>query len=85
MSYNCQIQKIESKTLVNEGLVAGMYDELGIGDIIDEAIEQDEEKRSVSLDEAVKADVTLSPGYHEHYYPKMCLMSKYLNLWNYRR
>ena len=34
MSYNRQIQKIESKTLDHLGLVSGMYDELGIGDII---------------------------------------------------
>lgn len=63
MSYNRQIQKIESKTLDHLGLVAGMYDELGIGDIIDEAIEQDEEKRSVSIGQAVKAMVLNGLGF----------------------
>jgi hypothetical protein len=33
MSYNRKTQKIESKNLDPLGLVAGMYDELGIGDI----------------------------------------------------
>jgi len=63
MSYNCQIQKIESKTLDHLGLVAGMYDELGIGDIIDKAIEQDEEKRSISIGQAVKAMVLNGLGF----------------------
>lgn len=63
MSYNHQIQKIESKTLDHLGLVAGMYDELGIGDIIDEAIEQDEEKRFVSIGQAVKAMVLNGLGF----------------------
>jgi len=63
MSYNRQIQKIESKTLYHLGLVAGMYDELGIGNIIDEAIEQDEEKRSVSIGKAVKAMVLNGLGF----------------------
>ncbi|MDM8561585.1 DUF4277 domain-containing protein [Candidatus Parabeggiatoa sp. HSG14] len=63
MSYNCQIQKIESKTLDHLGLVAGMYDELGIGDIIDETIEQDKEKRSVSLGQAVKVMVLNGLGF----------------------
>jgi transposase len=40
-----------------------MYDELGIGDIIDEAIEQDEEKRSVSIGQAIKAMVLNGLGF----------------------
>ena len=32
---------VESKNLDHLGLVAAMYDELGIGSVIDEAIEQD--------------------------------------------
>jgi transposase len=63
MSYNRQTQKIKSKTLDHLGLVAGMYDELGIGDIIDEAIEQDEEKRKVSIGQAVKAMVLNGLGF----------------------
>jgi len=63
MSYNHQIQKIESKTLDHLGLVSGMYDELGIGDIIDEAIEQDQDKRLVSIGQAVKAMVLNGLGF----------------------
>jgi transposase len=63
MSYNRQTQKIESKNLDHLGLVAGMYDELGIGDIIDEAIEQDKEKRLVSIGQAVKAMVLNGLGF----------------------
>ncbi|RKZ89649.1 MAG: IS1634 family transposase [Candidatus Parabeggiatoa sp. nov. 1] len=73
MSYNHQIQKIESKTLNHLGLVAGMYDELGIGNIIDEAIEQDEEKRFVSIGKAVKAMVLNGLGFvnqRRHDFPK---------------
>ncbi len=50
-------QKIESKNLDHLGLVAGMYDELGIGDVIDEAIEQDFEARHVSIGQTMKAMV----------------------------
>lgn len=73
MSYNRQTQKIESKTLDHLGLVAGMYDELGIGDIIDEAIEQDKEKRLVSIGQAVFALVLNGLGFVNqrlHYFPK---------------
>ena len=57
MSSNRKGKKIKSKNLDHLGLVAGMYDELGIGDIIDDTIEQDTEKRKVSLGQAVKAMV----------------------------
>lgn len=63
MSYNRPIQKIESKTLDHLGLVAGMYDELGIGDVIDEAIEQDFDSRSVSIGQVVKAMVLNGLGF----------------------
>lgn len=62
MSANRQA-KIESKNLDHLGLVAGMYDELGIGDIIDGAIEQDLEARHVSIGPAMKAMVLNGLGF----------------------
>jgi hypothetical protein len=35
----------KSRTLAHLGLVAGMYEELGIGEVIDRAVPQDEERR----------------------------------------
>lgn len=59
MSQTRQTPKIESKNIDHLGLVAGMYDELGIGEVIDNAIKQDEEKRNVSIGQAVKAMVLI--------------------------
>ena len=39
----------KSCTLAHLGLVAGMYEELGIGEVIDQAVPQDEERRFVSV------------------------------------
>jgi hypothetical protein len=47
----------KSRTLAHLGLVAGMYEELGIGEVIDRAVPQDEERRFVSVGQAVKAMV----------------------------
>ena len=55
--------KYSSKLLINEGLVAGMYDELGIGELLDRLIVQDDEKRTVSLGQAVKAMVLNGLGF----------------------
>jgi hypothetical protein len=41
-------ERYKSYNLDHLGLVAGMYDELGIGDLLDQMIYQDEEKRVVS-------------------------------------
>jgi len=51
----------ETKTIEHLGLVAGMYDELGIGELLDQAIVQDFEQRQVSVGQAVKA-LVLNPG-----------------------
>jgi len=40
-----------------------MYDKLGIGDVIDKTIEQDMEKRKVSIGQAVKAMVLNGLGF----------------------
>src|SRR5918999_6343137 len=45
----------KSRTLAHLGLVGGMYEELGIGEVIDRAVPQDEERRFVSVGQAVKA------------------------------
>jgi hypothetical protein len=50
-------QECPSKLLNHLGLVAGMYDELGLGELIDSLIPQDKEKRVVSVGQAVKAMV----------------------------
>jgi len=52
-----------SKLLDHLGLVAGMYDELGIGALIDRLLTQDEDKRKVSLGQAVKAMVLNGLGF----------------------
>lgn len=51
------------KILDHLGLVAGMIDELGIVDSIDNAIEQDREKRHVSIGECVKAMIINGLGF----------------------
>ncbi|WYD80131.1 MAG: DUF4277 domain-containing protein [Candidatus Electrothrix gigas] len=43
-------QKSSGKLLNHLGLVAGMYDELGLGELIDSLIPQDEEQRIVSIE-----------------------------------
>jgi transposase len=57
------VQSYESKELDHLGLVAGMYDELEIGERIDEHIAQDFEQRKVSIGEAVKAMVLNGFGF----------------------
>jgi len=56
----------KSYNLDHLGLVAGMYDELGIGDLLDQMIYQDEDKRIVSLGKAVKAMVLNGLGFANH-------------------
>ena len=55
--------RYESRGLDHLGLVAGMYDELGIGELIDRAIRQDGERRIVSVGQAVKALVLTGLGF----------------------
>ena len=56
-------QECSSKLLNHLGLVSGMYDELGVGELIDSLIPQDQEKRVVSLGQAVKAMVLNGLGF----------------------
>jgi transposase len=53
----------ESKIMDHLGLVAGMYDELGIGMEIDDHIPQDGYKRIISVGDAVKAMVLNGLGF----------------------
>ncbi len=52
-----------SKQLDNLGLIAAMYDELGIGELIDQLIPQNKEKRNISIGQAVKAMVLNGLGF----------------------
>jgi Domain of unknown function (DUF4277)/Transposase DDE domain len=56
-------QTYRSQTLDHLGLVAGMFDELGIGDVIDNATQQNPEMRDLTVGEAVKAMVLNGLGF----------------------
>lgn len=59
----CDPNHYQSNQLEHLGLVAGMYDELGIGTLIDQLIPQDMDKRNVSIGQAVKAMVLNGLGF----------------------
>jgi hypothetical protein len=52
-----------TQVLDHLGLVAGMFDELGIGDVIDQATHQNPEMRDLTVGEAVKAMVLNGLGF----------------------
>jgi uncharacterized protein DUF4277 len=56
-------QRVSSQSLDHLGLVAGMYDELGIGQVLDEVIEQDPERRVATVGQLVKAMVLNGLGF----------------------
>lgn len=58
-----QIAHYDSKCLNHLGLVAGMYDELGIGELIDRLLLKDDERRFVSIGQATKAMVLNGLGF----------------------
>jgi transposase len=53
----------KSETLEHLGLVAGMFDELGIGELVDELVPQDLSQRNVSVGQALKAMVLNGLGF----------------------
>jgi transposase len=53
----------QSKTLGHLGLVAGMFDELGIGEVVDGVVPQDLERRTLSVGTLVKAMVLNGLGF----------------------
>jgi transposase len=55
-----------SQILDHLGLVAGMFDELGIGEVIDQATQQNPETRIVTAGHAVKAMVLNGLGFVNH-------------------
>ena len=59
-------QTYEVETIEHLGLVATMIDELGIVDLIDEAIKQDLKQRKVSVGQAVKAMILCGLGFTNH-------------------
>jgi len=54
-----------TQTLEHLGLVSGMYDELGIGNLLDSLIPQDSAKRDISIGQAVKAMVLNGLGFSQ--------------------
>jgi transposase len=56
-------QPYRSQILDHLGLVAGMFDELGIGEVIDQATQQNPEMRLVTVGNAVKAMVLNGLGF----------------------
>lgn len=54
---------MSSQTLDHLGLVAGMYDELGIGEVLDRSLPQDTSQRQVTVGQAVKALVLNGLGF----------------------
>jgi transposase len=55
-----------SQVLDHLGLVAGMFDELGIGEVLDQATRQDPAMRDLTVGEAVKAMVLNGLGFSNH-------------------
>lgn len=56
-------QPYRSQILDHLGLVAGMFDELGVGDLLDRATQQHPEQRMVTVGNAVKAMVLNGLGF----------------------
>jgi transposase len=54
---------VSSQNLDHLGLVAGMYDELGVGEVLDHAIAPDTDQRHVRIGQAVKALVVNGLGF----------------------
>jgi len=52
-----------SESIDHLGLVSGMYDELGIGEVVDSLISQDLEQRKLSLGQCLKAMVLAGLGF----------------------
>jgi transposase len=56
-------QTYRSQILDHLGLVVGMFDELGIGEVVDNATQQNPEMRDLTVGEAVKAMVLNGLGF----------------------
>ena len=71
-------QTYRSQILDHLGLVAGMFDELGIGEVVDKATQQHPEMRDLTVGEAVKAMVLDGLGFVNHalYLVPRCFQNK---------
>src|SRR5215210_5834452 len=58
-----ETQTYKSETLEHLGLVAGMFDELGVSELVDEMVPQDLSQRKVSVGQALKAMVLNGLGF----------------------
>lgn len=56
-------ESYKSETLEHLGLVAGMFDELGIGELVDKLVPQDLEQRKISVGQGLKAMVLNGLGF----------------------
>lgn len=65
-STNKEKTNYETKNLDHLGLVAAQFDELGLVELIDSVVPQDNEKRNVSLGQAIKAMVVNGLGFANH-------------------
>lgn len=58
-----ETETYKSETLEHLGLVAGMFDELGVSELVDEMVPQDLSQRKVSVGQALKAMVLNGLGF----------------------
>jgi transposase len=63
MAMPVSVQQVSSQSLNHLGLVAGMYEELGIGQVLDQAIAQDTARRVATVGQLVKAMVLNGLGF----------------------
>jgi transposase len=80
-------QTYHSQILDHLGLVAGMFEELGITEVIDKATKQDPEMRMVTAGHAVKAMVLNGLGFVNqqlslvpHFFQRLLLDSRVVDL-----
>jgi transposase len=58
-----ETETYKCETLEHLGLVAGMFDELGVSELVDEMVPQDLSQRKGSVGQALKAMVLNGPGF----------------------
>jgi len=63
---NQKSDEYQTQNLDHLGLVAAQFDQLGLVDLINEVVPQDEEKRNVSLGHGIKATVVNGLGFSNH-------------------
>jgi transposase len=76
----CETETYKSETLEHLGLVAGMFDELTIGELVDELVPQDLSQRKVSVGQALNAFVLNGLGFANRRLYLVCPSSSATNL-----